>query len=224
MTENEFREAMARTVPHHDNTVTDRWMDSVQRQFDQLHNAMYAFSFVNCNFKSHVLDAVYRMEPFSILKIPEVALRINAGGDPDKIAKDLRSGWGMSLGFTPTSSFAYRAIGLYTLVSRGRAVHFYSPFCHIHGKGDPFVGLEDYAQSIGKRLVDAFYAAGNNPALADWYDDDELPRGTIIFRRTFDEEANLLIENLHTSTAIGPVYRRDYDNPEKSFAWIDHIG
>lgn len=222
MTEQDFMESLHKILPAYDDETTKKWLDALWDRTEQIQYALYAFSFVGSNFDEHILDAVYHMPPVSSLHIPEVALRLNAGATPNEVIEAGQSGWGYRLGFA-ASSIMYRPLGLYTLVTSGREIHYYSPYCHIHGLDNPFIGLEEYARDIGKSLSDAFYAVQGNPALADWFC-DEMPAGTIIFRRTFDEQAKLLMANLHTSTAIGPVYRQDYDHPEKSYALVDHIG
>lgn len=222
MTEQEFMVGLHGILPSHDDAITRKWLDSFWGRSEQLHYAFYAFSFVASNFGKHILDAIYRMEPISVLRIPEAALRINAGDSPEEVNNSAKSGWDFRLGFVPSSAITYRPLGLYTLVTSGREVHYYSTYCHIHGLDNPFVGLEEYARNIGKNLSDAFYLAQGNPALADWFC-DELPADTIIFKRTFEREAKLLLANLHNSTAIGPVYRQDYDHPEKSYVLTDHI-
>lgn len=222
MTEKEYINGLHSILPSYDDQTTRRWLDAHLYRKEQLHYALYAFSFVGSNFEKRILDSVYYMEPIPIIYIPEVALRLNTGSTSDDIYKAWKSGWNFRLGFVPSASIMYRSLGLYTLVAGGREIHYYSPFCHFHGLDNPFEGLEEYAHNVGKSLADAFYAVQDNPALTNWFS-DELPRGTIIFRRTFDEQVKLLMENLRTSTAIGPVYRQDYDRPENSYVLVDHI-
>jgi len=222
LTEKEFVEGLHDILPSHDDETTRKWLDSFWDRTEQHYYALNAFSFVACNFNKHILEAVYRMEPIAVLRIPEAALRLNAGASSEEVGNAAKSGWDFRLGFVPSSPITYRPLGLYTLVASGREIHYYSTYCHIHGLDNPFVGLDEYARNIGKSLSDAFYAVQGNPALADWFC-DELPADTIIFKRTFEREAKLLLANLHNSTAIGPVYRQDYDYPEKSYILIDHI-
>ena len=222
MTEQDFIGGLHGILPSYDDETTSKWLNAHWDRKEQLHFSLYAFSFIASSFSENILDTVYHMEPVPVMYLPEIALRLNAGAAPDDLYKAWQSGWNFRLGFVHSASIMYRPLGLYTLVAGGREIHYYSLFCHFHGLDNPFVGLEDYAKDIGKSLCDAFYAVQGNPALAGWFC-DELPKGTIIFRRTFDDQAKLLMANLRNSTAIGPVYRQDYDHPEDSYVLVDHI-